>query len=126
MFISSQDSLYKYRYEPEFESFQTSFIADSTTYVTLYNEFLDQYQFQIKKDQWDQLLGINESLAEPINLEVFKNQVKQICFNRWAEGIIDEPLANILSSEISIVQGGELIIAPTKNLQRYRISLEEK
>ena len=114
-FISSQDSLYKYRYEPEFESFQTSFIADSTTYVTLYNEFLDQYQFQIKKDQWDQLLGINESLAEPINLEVFKNQVKQICLNRWAEGIIDEPLTNILSSEISIVQGGELIIAPTKN-----------
>jgi hypothetical protein len=115
LFISSQDSLYKYRYEPEFESFQTSFIADSTTYVTLYNEFLDQYQFQIKKDQWDQLLGINESLAEPINLEVFKNQVKQICLNRWAEGIIDEPLTNILSSEISIVQGGELIIAPTKN-----------
>ena len=115
LFISSQDSLYKYRYEPEFESFQTSFIADSTTYVTLYNEFLDQYQFQIKKDQWDQLLGINESLAEPINLEVFKNQVKQICLNRWAEGIIDESLTNILSSEISIVQGGELIIAPTKN-----------
>ena len=115
LFISSQDSLYKYRYEPEFESFQTSFIADSTTYVTLYNEFLNQYQFQIKKDQWDQLLGINESLAEPINLEIFKNQVKQICLNRWAEGIIDEPLANILSSEISIVQGGELLIAPTKN-----------
>jgi putative nucleotidyltransferase with HDIG domain len=115
LFISSQDSLYKYRYEPEFESFQTSFIADSTTYVTLYNEFLDQYQFQIKKNQWDQLLGINESLAEPINLEVFKNEVKQICLNRWAEGIVDEPLTNILSSEISIVQGGELFIAPTKN-----------
>ena len=115
LFISSQDSLYKYRYEPEFESFQSSFIADSTTYVTLYNEFLDQYQFQIDKAQWDQLLGINESLSEPINLELFKNQIKQICLNRWAEGIIDEPLENIFSSEISIIQGGELVIAPTKN-----------
>ena len=115
MFISSQDSLYKYRYEPEFESFQSSFIADSTTYVTLYNEFLNQYQFQIDKAQWDQLLGINESLSEPINLELFKNQIKQICLNRWAEGIIDEPLENIFSSEISIIQGGELVIAPTKN-----------
>ena len=115
LFISSQDSLYKYRYEPEFESFQSSFIADSTTYVTLYNEFLNQYQFQIDKTQWDQLLGINESLTEPLNLELFKNQIKQICLNRWAEGIIDEPLENIFSAEISIVQGGELVIAPTKN-----------
>ena len=115
LFISSQDSLYKYRYEPEFESFQSSFIADSTTYVTLYNEFLNQYQFQIDKTQWDQLLGINESLTEPLNLELFKNQIKQICLNRWAEGIIDEPLENIFSDEISIVQGGELVIAPTKN-----------
>ena len=115
LFISSQDSLYKYRYEPEFESYQSSFIADSTTYVTLYSEFLDQYQFQIDKAQWDQLLGINESLTEPLNLELFKNQIKQICLNRWAEGIIDEPLENIFSSEISIVQGGELVIAPTKN-----------
>ena len=39
----------------------------------------------------------------------------QICLNRWAEGIIDEPLENILSDEISIIQGGELVIAPTKN-----------
>ena len=115
LFISSQDSLYKYRYEPEFESFQSSFIADSTTYVTLYSEFLDQYQFQIDKAQWDQLLGINESLTEPLNLELFKNQIKQICLNRWAEGIIDEPLENIFSDEISIIQGGELVIAPTKN-----------
>ena len=115
LFISSQDSLYKYRYEPEFESFQSSFIADSTTYVTLYSEFLNQYQFQIDKAQWDQLLGINESLSEPLNLELFKNQIKQICLNRWAEGIIDEPLENIFSADISIVQGGELVIAPTKN-----------
>ena len=115
LFISSQDSLYKYRYEPEFESFQSSFIADSTTYVTLYSEFLNQYQFQIDKAQWDQLLGINESLTEPLNLELFKNQIKQICLNRWAEGIIDEPLENIFSTDISIIQGGELVIAPTKN-----------
>ena len=115
LFISSQDSLYKYRYEPEFESFQSSFIADSTTYVTLYSEFLNQYQFQIEKTQWDQLLGINESLTEPLNLELFKNQIKQICLNRWAEGIIDEPLENIFSADISIIQGGELVIAPTKN-----------
>ena len=115
LYISSQDSLYKYRYEPEFESFQTSFIADSTTYVTLYSEFLEQYQFQIEKAQWDQLLGIEENLSEPINLDIFKNQIKQICLNRWAEGIIDEPLDNILSNDISIIQGGELILAPTKN-----------
>ena len=115
LYISSQDSLYKYRYEPEFESFQTSFIADSTTYVTLYSEFLEQYQFQIERSQWDQLLGIEENLSEPINLDIFKNQIKQICLNRWAEGIIDEPLDNILSNDISIIQGGELILAPTKN-----------
>ena len=60
-------------------------------------------------------MGINESLTEPLNIELFKNQIKQICLNRWAEGIIDEPLENIFSDEISIIQGGELVIAPTRN-----------
>ncbi len=114
-YIASQDSLYKYRYEPEFESFQNSFIADSTTYVTLYSAFLNQYSFQIDRNQWDQLLGVTGELVEPINLEIFKTSIKQICLNRWAEGLLDEPLANIESLDISIVQGGELVIGPVKN-----------
>ena len=114
-YLTSQDSLYNYRYEPEFESFQNSFIADSTTYVTLYDAFLSQYSFQIEKNQWDQLLGVTDELSEPINLENFKNSIKQICLNRWAEGLLDEPLESIESIEISIVQGGELVISPVKN-----------
>ena len=114
-YLTSQDSLYNYRYEPEFESFQNSFIADSTTYVTLYDAFLDQYSFQIEKNQWDQLLGVTNELSEPINLENFKNSIKQICLNRWAEGLLDEPLESIESLNISIVQGGELVISPVKN-----------
>jgi len=114
-YLTSQDSLYNYRYEPEFESFQNSFIADSTTYVTLYDAFLSQYSFQIEKNQWDQLLGVTDELSEPIDLENFKNSIKQICLNRWAEGLLDEPLESIESIEISIVQGGELVISPVKN-----------
>ena len=114
-YLASQDSLYNYRYEPEFESFQNSFIADSTTYVTLYEAFLNQYSFQIEKNQWDQLLGVTNELSEPINLENFKNSIKQICLNRWAEGLLDEPLESIESLNISIVQGGELVISPVKN-----------
>ena len=114
-YLASQDSLYNYRYEPEFESFQNSFIADSTTYVTLYDAFLNQYSFQIEKNQWDQLLGVTNELSEPINLENFKNSIKQICLNRWAEGLLDEPLTSIESLNISIVQGGELVISPVKN-----------
>ena len=114
-YLTSQDSLYNYRYEPEFESFQNSFIADSTTYVTLYDAFLNQYSFQIEKNQWDQLLGVTNELSEPINLESFKNSIKQICLNRWAEGLLDEPLESIESLNISIVQGGELVISPVKN-----------
>ena len=114
-YIVSQDSLYKYRYEPEFDSFQTSFIADSTTYVTLYSAFLNQYSFQIDRNQWDQLLGVTGELVEPINLEIFKTSIKKICLNRWAEGLLDEPLENIESLDISIVQGGELVIGPVKN-----------
>jgi len=114
-YLASQDSLYNYRYEPEFESFQNSFIADSTTYATLYDVFLNQYSFQIEKNQWDQLLGVTNELSEPINLENFKNSIKQICLNRWAEGLLDEPLKSIESLNISIVQGGELVISPVKN-----------
>ena len=77
--------------------------------------FLININFRLIKPNGISYLGINESLTEPLNLELFKNQIKQICLNRWAEGIIDEPLENIFSDEISIIQGGELVIAPTKN-----------
>tara|TARA_B100000965_G_scaffold199318_2_gene166385 strand:- start:146 stop:2431 length:2286 start_codon:yes stop_codon:yes gene_type:complete len=114
-YLTSAVLRYNYKYEPEAKSFENSFIADSTTYVTLYNSFLDQYSFQIEKNQWDQLLGMTDQLSEPINLEDFKNSIKQICLNRWAEGLLDEPLESIESLNISIVQGGELVISPVKN-----------
>ena len=93
-YVTSQDSLYKYRYEPEFETFQNNFIADSTTYSALYNEFLNRYSYQVDQGQWNQLLGISEELIdEPTNLDSFKTNIKQICLNRWAEGLLDEPLS---------------------------------
>ena len=122
-YITSQDSLYKYRYEPEFETFQNNFIADSTTYSALYNEFLGRYSYQVDQQQWNQLLGISEDLIdEPTNLDSFKTNIKQICLNRWAEGLIDEPLSNIISDEISIIHGGELVIGPVKNYNDIEIA----
>ena len=76
-YVTSQDSLYKYRYEPEFETFQDNFIADSTTYSALYNEFLNRYSYQVDQGQWNQLLGISEELIdEPTNLDSFKTNIK--------------------------------------------------
>ena len=112
---TSQDSLYKYRYEPEFEIFNSSFIADSTTFYTLYKNFLEKYPFQIEKSRWDELLSINESFDRNIDLVLMKNTVKQTCLNRWAEGILDESLGSIISTQISIIQGGELVLSPVSN-----------
>ena len=75
-YVTSKDSLYKYRYEPEFETFQDNFIADSTTYSALYNEFLNRYAYQVDQGQWNQLLGISEELIdEPTNLDSFKTNI---------------------------------------------------
>ena len=115
-YISSQDSLYKYRYEPEFESFQNNFIADSTTYNALYSEFLSRYSYQVDKNEWEKLIGIQQDvITEITNFDQLKTNIKQICLNRWAEGILDVPLSDVLSEEISIIQGGELIISSVKN-----------
>ena len=115
-YISSQDSLYKYRYEPEFESFQNNFIADSTTYTALYSEFLNRYSYQVDKNEWEKLIGIQEdAVIELTNLDQLKTNIKQICLNRWAEGILDVPLSDVLSEDISIIQGGELIISSVGN-----------
>ncbi len=115
-YISSQDSLYKYRYEPEFESFQNNFIADSTTYNALYNEFLNRYSYQVDKNEWEKLIGITEdTIGNPTDLDQLKTNIKQICLNRWAEGILDIPLLDIISEEISIIQGGGLIISAVSN-----------
>ena len=115
-YISSQDSLYKYRYEPEFELFQNNFIADSTTYSALYNEFLNRYSYQVDKNEWEKLIGIAEDIVDkPTDLDQLKTNIKQICLNRWAEGIVDIPLSDIISEEISIIQGGELIISSVQN-----------
>ena len=108
-YTTSQDS-------PEFESFQNNFIADSTTYSALYNEFLNRYSYQVDKNEWEKLIGITEDIIdEPTDLDQLKTTIKQICLNRWAEGILDIPLSDVISEEISIIQGGELIISPVEN-----------
>ena len=115
-YISSQDSLYKYRYEPEFESFQNNFIADSTTYNALYSEFLNRYSYQVDKNEWEKLIGIQQDvITEITNFDQLKTNIKQICLNRWAEGILDVPLSDVLSEEISIIQGGALLISSVEN-----------
>ena len=128
-YSASQDSLFDNQYEPQVESFENNLIADSTTYYALYEEFLNRYpyqDYQINKNQLEQLIGINqEILDQPKNLDQLKTNIKQICLNRWAEGVLDIPLSDVISEEISIIQGGELIIGSARNYNDI-LRVEEK
>jgi putative nucleotidyltransferase with HDIG domain len=98
----SRDLIYRYRYEEEFQEMFAKYRADSTILVLLMESFDNQVTFDISERSWYDF--IVQGL--PANLE---NQIRedlvQICRNRWAEGILDIPSENITSNEVLVTQG---------------------
>tara|TARA_B100001765_G_scaffold71916_1_gene43654 strand:+ start:377 stop:2689 length:2313 start_codon:yes stop_codon:yes gene_type:complete len=105
-FDESKQLVYEYKYNPSGEKARSDYVADSANLSILTEKFKKTYPFTALKDSsWNKYLSTNKN---PRNLKDWRSHreiVKQICRNRWAEGIYDIPIDSIISDQVTINQG---------------------
>ena len=111
-FDESKQLVYEYKYNPSGEKARSDYVADSANLSILTAKFEKIYPFTTLKDSsWNKYLSTNKN---PRNLKDWRSHreiVKQICRNRWAEGIYDIPIDSIISAQVTINQGDVPILS---------------
>ena len=108
----SKQLYYERKYHLTAEKAKNEFIADSTSLSMLSIDFKNKYSFTIQKDSsWNKYFTTENDPRKLKDWVSHKNIVKQICKNRWSEGIYDIPIDSIISNKVKINQGKVPIIA---------------
>ena len=111
-FDESKQLVYEYKYNPSGEKARSDYVADSANLSILTAKFEKIYPFTTLKDSsWNKYFSTNKN---PRNLKDWRSHreiVKQICRNRWAEGIYDIPIDSIISDQVTINQGNVPILS---------------
>ena len=111
-FDESKQLVYEYKYKPSGEKARSDYVADSTNLSILTAKFKKIYPFTVLKDSsWNKYLSTNKNPRNLIDWRSHKEIVKQICRNRWAEGIYDIPIDSIISDQVTINQGDVPILS---------------
>ena len=105
-FDESKQLVYEYKYNPSGEKARSDYVADSANLSILTEKFKKTYPFTALKDSsWNKYLSTNKNPRNLKDSRSHKEIVKQICRNRWAEGIYDIPIDSIISDQVTINQG---------------------
>ena len=100
--IESKNNLYKERFSKNFNRARTISEADSVSLSELKNKMKNTFTFTGEDDKWNKILFESTSSYTEIDLETLKKIIIKISRNRWAEGIYDIPISNILSNQIAM------------------------
>lgn len=100
--INSKNNLYRNRFSENFNASRIAVEADSTSLEQLKNKMIETFSFIDEDDKWDMILFDNPSSRNKINLEKIEKKIIKISRNRWAEGIYDIPILDILSKQIAM------------------------
>ena len=96
--------------------------ADSTTLFVLQNKYQEDYPVLITENESFSILNPQDPFQSNQALDQFYRDLLQICKNRWAEGIIDIDVTEIISDEVSINQGDIPILLKPKELSDLNIA----
>ena len=100
--INSKNNLYRNRFSENFNASRIAVEADSTSLEQLKNKMIEVFSFIDEDDKWDMILFDNPSSRNKIDLEKIEKKIIKISRNRWAEGIYDIPILDILSKQIAM------------------------
>ncbi len=100
--INSKNNLYRNRFSENFNASRIAVEADSTSLEQFKNKMIEAFSFIDEDDKWDMILFDNPSSRNKINLEKIEKKIIKISRNRWAEGIYDIPILDILSKQIAM------------------------
>ena len=97
----SRRLVYERKYDKQYEKARLEFIADSTNLDLLVADMSNSYPFTLEKNDWASYFDTKD----PEKFHSHSELVIQTCRNRWAEGIYDIQMNEIVSDKVTINQG---------------------
>ena len=99
----SKDDLYRNRFTEQFDLARINLQSDSAALEVLMETVEENYNFAFNDEKWNQIFLSDYSNNSILDLDNLKKEIIQISRNRWAEGIYDIPISEILSKEVAII-----------------------
>jgi len=115
----SKDFLYRNRFSEQYDDARIAVQSDSAELAVFMERIHGEFAFDSNDEKWDNIFTSDPNDPSIIDLEKLKNNIIQISRNRWAEGIYDIELAEIISNKVAVNIGNneapELIDPGTYN-----------
>ena len=99
----SKDDLYRNRFTEQFDLSRINVQSDSAALEVLMETVEENYNFAFNDEKWNQIFLSDYSNNSILDLDNLKKEIIQISRNRWAEGIYDIPISEILSKQVAII-----------------------
>ena len=99
----SKDTLYRNRFTEQFDLSRIDVQSDSAALNMLMEIVKENYNFALNDDKWNEIFLADDSNNLIIDLPNLKKEIIQISRNRWAEGIYDISISEILAKQVAIV-----------------------
>ena len=99
----SKDDLYRNRFTEQFDLARINVQSDSAALEVLMEKVEKDYNFAFNDEKWNQIFLSDYSNNSILDLDNLKKEIIQISRNRWAEGIYDIPISEILSKQVAII-----------------------
>ena len=97
---NSTNELYRNRFSDQYNITRVAMQSDSVDLSILNNKILNEFSFAVDNEKWKTIFETDPDAPERIDLDSFKDDITQIARNRWAEGIYDISLSEIISKTI--------------------------
>ncbi|MBT7195082.1 MAG: hypothetical protein HN915_06715, partial [Candidatus Marinimicrobia bacterium] len=95
---ASKDTLYRNRFSDQYDAARVTVQSDSAALAVLMVQIQSEFAFASDDENWINIFTLDPSDPLMIDLEKLQNDMIQISRNRWAEGIYDIELAEIISN----------------------------
>ena len=99
---NSTNELYRNRFSDQYNITRVAMQSDSVDLSILKNKISNEFSFAVDNEKWKIIFETDPDDLTRINLDLFKDEIIQIARNRWAEGIYDISLSEIISNEVAI------------------------
>ena len=93
---NSSNELYRNRFSDQYNIARVAMQSDSVDLSILNNKILNEFSFAVDNGKWKTIFETDPDDPVRINLDLFKDDITQIARNRWAEGIYDISLSEII------------------------------
>ncbi len=97
--------LYRYRHDDKYNEIHSMTQADSAKLAVLQSQYEEQYPALVLPPERLPLFQTHNPFDTERSLNTFRDNLLQICRNRWAEGVIDIETSAVISNEVAIDQG---------------------